>query len=97
MGVVFERKASGTSSSTTAKRSRSRLRDPSRGAPLAVRGRSQMVQLPRASLVSLRASLARCKGAAVHLKNMNEAAAEAFQREIDTFDIMTEGVVDLRD
>ena len=56
-----------------------------------------MVQLPRASLVSLRASLARCKGAAVHLKNMNEAAAEAFQREIDTFDIMTAGVVDLRD
>ena len=56
-----------------------------------------MVQLPRSSLQKLRASLERCKGAASHLKNMNEAAAEAFQREIDTFDLMTAGVVDLRD
>ena len=52
--------------------------------------------LPKASLTSLRASLLRCKGAAEHLKNMNQAAADAFQREIDSFDLMTAGVVDLR-
>ena len=39
--------------------------------------------LPKSSLDKVRASLVRCKGAASHLKNMNEAAADAFQRAAD--------------
>ena len=55
------------------------------------RSRARTVSVNVSTLKAFRESVLRCKGAAEHMRNMNEAAAQAFSREIDTFDLTFAG------
>ena len=97
--AVAKANAARSSRSRSSRRSRSPSRRDDSGSGILVpaRNRRSDFALPVSQLNLLRASMVRCKGAANHLKTMNEAAAEAFQREIDTFDLAMSRVVDLSD